>query len=263
MIIIILIEQGKGIDRMLLKLLYRTIIIYILDFALLKFMGKREIGQLSLFDLVVILIIADISVMGIETEDSPFYMYLLPITGVAILQKFIAYLLIKIPKMRNFFDGKHSVIINDGKLNQKEMKKQNYNINDLVLQLRINNVRSISEVRYALLETNGDLSIFTYQDFQDNSNNQGSSGGNTKGAPVDIGGSPTPKNAKTNQQRGEIYPFPLILSGVINYDNLDTLQLTEKWLLKELKKLGHDDYRKILYANYEYGSLFVIEMEDF
>ena len=72
MIIIILIEQGKGIDRMLLKLLYRTIIIYILDFALLKFMGKREIGQLSLFDLVVILIIADISVMGIETEDSPF-----------------------------------------------------------------------------------------------------------------------------------------------------------------------------------------------
>ena len=87
---------------MLLKLLYRTIIIYILDFALLKFMGKREIGQLSLFDLVVILIIADISVMGIETEDSPFYMYLLPITGVAILQKFIAYLLIKIPKMRNF-----------------------------------------------------------------------------------------------------------------------------------------------------------------
>ena len=81
-------------------------------------------------------------------------------------------------------------------------------------------------------ETNGDLSIFTYQDFQDNSNNQGSNGGNTKGAPVDIGGSPTPKNAKTNQQGGEIYPFPLILSGVINYDNLDTLQLTEKWLLK-------------------------------
>lgn len=248
---------------MLVKLLFRTIVVYLLDFGLLKFMGKREIGQLSLFDLVVILIIADISVMGIEAEDSPFYLYLLPIISVAILQKIIAFLLIKFPKIRNVFDGKHSVIIDNGVLNQREMKKQNYNINDLVLQLRINNIRSISEVRYALLETNGDLSIFTFEDFNEqNQDQQNSSGGNTKGAPVDFGGSPMPKNAKTNTKGAQIYPFPVILSGVINYENLDTLQLTEKWLLKELKKKGYDDYKNILYANYENNSLFIIEIED-
>lgn len=250
---------------MLIKLIYRTFIIYALVFALLKFMGKREIGQLSLFDLVVILVIADLSVMGIETIDIPFLYFIFPVIGIAVIQKLLAVTLIKFPKIRNVFDGKHSVIIDNGVLNQKEMKKQNYNINDLVLQLRINNIRSISEVKYAMLETNGDISIFTFEDFTNTSSQSSSSGGgggNSKGAPLDFGGPSNPKNAVQSQQPKDIYPFPLILSGVINTENLDTLQLTTKWLYKELKKQGYEDHLNILYANYENNSLFIIEMEN-
>lgn len=249
---------------MLIKLIYRTFIIYVLVFALLKFMGKREIGQLSLFDLVVILVIADLSVMGIETIDIPFFYFIFPVIGLALIQKGLAFALIRLPKIRKVFDGEHSLIINNGVLNQEEMRKQNYNINDLVLQLRINNIRSISEVKYALLETNGDISIFTFEDFTNtgNSSNSGGGGGNTKGAPLDFGGPSSPKNAVQSQQPKDIYPFPVILSGVINTENLDTLQLSTKWLMKELKKQGYDDYQNILYANYENKSLFIIEMEN-
>lgn len=247
---------------MLIKLIYRTFIIYALVFALLKFMGKREIGQLSLFDLVVILVIADLSVMGIETIDIPFFYFVFPVAGLALIQKALAFTLIKCPKIRKIFDGEHSLIIDNGILNQDEMRKQNYNINDLVLQLRINNVRSISEVKYAMLETNGDISIFTFEDFtNNNSSSSGGGGGNSKGAPLDFGGPSNPKNAVQSQQPKDIYPFPLILSGVINTVNLDTLQLSLKWLNNELKKQGYEDYKNILYANYENKSLFIIEMK--
>ncbi len=74
-------------------------------------------------------------------------------------------MLLKIPGLRDFFDGKESVIIIDGKVNIKEMRKQNYNFNDLVVQLRLKNIRSLSEVRYLILETNGEISVFKYDEF--------------------------------------------------------------------------------------------------
>ena len=125
-------------------LLLKVLAIYFFNLLLLKFMGKREIGQLSLFDFVVVLLIADIAVIGAEDGSVPFYMTLLSILLLGVIQKILAVILLKVKPIRDFFDGKESIIMIDGKLNVKEMKKQSYNVEVLIVQMRIKNIRSIS-----------------------------------------------------------------------------------------------------------------------
>ena len=138
----------------------RTILGYVLFFFLMKFMGKREIGQISLFDFIIILSIADLMVMGIDDFDSDILFSFLPMIIVAIIQKILAVISLKSSKIRNMLDGDISYIIIDGMINLDEMKKQRYNMNDLYTQLREVGVKSIQEVDIAILESSGKLSVF-------------------------------------------------------------------------------------------------------
>src|SRR5690554_3416041 len=196
-------------------------------------MGKREIGQLSIFDFAIILVIADILVSGLEDLESPFYYYILPIVALAIIQKIIAFLMLKIPMLREAFEGKDSLIIDDGKLKIKEMKKQNYNVDDLLTQLRLKNIRSLSEVKYVILETNGEISIFKHSDFNNKSKKSKNEDdtSQTKSQNVNLMDGPGGSESTISHQN-EIYPFPLIVSGKIDKENLQTLSLSEKWLKK-------------------------------
>jgi len=142
----------------------KIVAIYFIILLVMKFMGKREIGQLSLFDFIVILIIADISVSGMESEGQ-FFTHILGIFILGIIQKVLAFLSLRFQPIRSFFDGKQSLIIIEGKINIKEMRKQNYNIDDLIIQMRLKNIRSISEIRYLILEANGEISTFLFDDY--------------------------------------------------------------------------------------------------
>ena len=137
-----------------------------------------------------------------------------------------SFLSLKSNKFRDILDGKESVIISNGKLNFSEMKKQKYNLNDLLLQLRDKGIRTIEEVDYAILETNGKLSVFQKQD--DNNN---------------------------------VFPLPLVLDGVIEENNLKFINKTRKWLNNELnkKKINLDN---IFYAFYKDDDIYVIENEN-
>ncbi len=203
---------------MLINIIWKSLVAYFVVLIALKFMGKREVGQLSLLDFAIILIIADILVIGIESTDEPFYYYIAPIVLLSVVQKVFAYILMKFPKLRGIFDGKQSVIVYDGKLNIKEMKRQNYNVDDLLMQLRLQGISSLSEVRYVVLETNGKLSVFEYE-----------------------------KNPSA--------PFPVVISGEINKDNLQLLGLSEEWIIKRLK--GHQ-LKDVMYAIYEDQDLFIM-----
>ena len=114
------------------RILLRTFIGYFILVAMLKIMGKREIGQLSLFDLIIFLSIADIMVIGIENYELNYLYVILPIILVTLLQKVIAFLILKFTSLRKVFDGKESIIIYKGKVNIKEMKKLCYNFDDLI-----------------------------------------------------------------------------------------------------------------------------------
>lgn len=234
-----------------LHILIKTTIIYFFILIVLKIMGKREIGQLSLFDFVILLMIADVAVMGIDNEEIPFYFFLLAIAILAIIQKTLSFILLKAPKLRNFFDGKESLIIVDGKVNIKEMKKQNYNFNDLIVQLRLKNVRSLSEVKYLILETNGEISVFKYNEFMN------SPSANVKSKENDT------TTINTSNCDKDIYPFPIILSGKLCKENIKLLNISEKWVLKKIKEKGYEEINDIFYANYENGDLFILEVYKF
>ena len=144
-----------------LLILLKTLFFYFAIVIFYRFMGKREVGELSIIDLIVSIIIAELAAISIEKYDSSVFLMLLPATLLVILQIVIAKISLKSDKIRTMLDGNASVIIDNGKVNFKEMIKQRYNLEDLLTQLRAKNVKSIEEVEYAILETSGKLSVFT------------------------------------------------------------------------------------------------------
>ena len=143
-------------------ILYRSVFFYFIVTILYRIMGKREIGELSIMDFIVSLFIAELVAISIENYKTSIFMSLIPVLALSLIQIFLSYLSIKNRKIRDLLDGNPSVIIENGKVNFKEMKRQRYNIEDLLMQLRNNSIKSISEIDYAVLETNGKLSIFKF-----------------------------------------------------------------------------------------------------
>ena len=209
-----------------LLILLKTLFFYFAIVIFYRFMGKREVGELSIIDLIVSILIAELAAISIEKYDSSVFLMLLPATLLVILQIVIAKISLKSAKVRSLLDGDASVIIDNGKVNFKEMIKQRYNLEDLLTQLRAKNVKSIEEVEYAILETSGKLSVFTKD-----ANNSGP------------------------------YPLPLILDGKIQAMTLKKIRRKEKWLNELLasKKLKLDD---VFYAFYKDNQLFIIKNSD-
>ena len=117
-------------------IIIRTVISYILIIVIFRFMGKREIGELSILDLVVFIMLGDIAVIAIEKQDKPFFHIILPMLILLFLQVVLSFISLKSSKFRKILDGTPSIIINNGKIDEKIMRKQRYNFDDLLTQLR-------------------------------------------------------------------------------------------------------------------------------
>ena len=190
-------------------------------------MGKREVGQLGIIDLIVSILIAELVVISIENYDKDIMYSIVPILTLLLLQVTLSFLSLKLPKFRIFLDGNPSVIIKEGKLNYKEMTKQKYNLDDLMVQLREKGYRSIEEIEYAILENNGSLSVFAY-----------------------------PKEKKKTP-----LPLPLILDSNIQEDTLKLLKKDKKWVTETLerKRINLED---VFYAFYKDNNIFIIKNRD-
>ena len=207
---------------MLFKIIIKCILVYFIVLLSLKLMGKREIGQVSLFDFAIILIIADILVLGVDENSKHFWHYCIGVLVLVLIQMLLSFVSLKNKKVRKLFDGSESVIIYDGKLNIKEMKKQRYNMDDLLTQLRLNSISSLKDIKYLILENNGNISCFKYED--------------------------NPSN-----------PFPLIVSGEIEYNNLKLLNIKESWLINKIKDKNLK-LEEIYYASLEEDDLYVVPL---
>ena len=141
----------------------KTIIFYIVLIAVIRLLGKREVGEISVFDLVIILMVADIATLAINADWSMVIPSILSLFSLLILQKILAFLALKIPFVRKVVDYSPSIIIYDGKLNLKEMKKQAYTVEDLICQAREKGIMDLSEIKMAILESTGELSIYPKQ----------------------------------------------------------------------------------------------------
>lgn len=209
-----------------LIVLERTILFYIIITLLYRFMGKREVGQLGIVDLIVSILIAELAAMSIDNRDENIFLSIIPIIALVAIQIWMSYISLKNAKVRDAFDGTPSVMINRGIVNFKEMVRQRYNIDDLLTQLREQGIRSIEEVDYAILESSGKLSVFT----------------------------------KHNGRFGD-YPLPLILDGVIQPETLTQIKKTENWINQTLKD-EHVELENVFYAFYKDKSLYVIKQSD-
>ena len=203
----------------------RSILFYCLISISYRMMGKREIGELSIMDFIVSIFIAELVAISIENYDKSLFLSLLPILLLVGIEILTSYISLKNKKARNMIDGNPSIIISRGKVNFKEMKKQRYNLDDLLMQLRMNQIKSIEEVDYALLETNGKLSIF-----------------------------------KRSDDPNRTYPLPLIIEGYLDEDVLIQIQKSKEWLEKELQK-NNISLENIFYAFYQNKNLYIIEKD--
>ncbi|MDM5315741.1 DUF421 domain-containing protein [Fictibacillus sp. b24] len=213
----------------LYTIIFRTLFIYFLIMVIFRMMGKREIGKLSIIDFVVSIMIAELAVISIEDPKIPMLNSLVSIFVLLGIQLLLALVSLKSRRMREIVDGKPSLIIREGEVDEEEMKKQRYNFDDLLTQLRENNIKSLNEVEFGVLETTGKLSVIK-------------------------------KNEDSNKTPFQMI-LPLILDGKMLEDNLEKMDKTPFWLRQELKKVGYKDIKTISFCTInDDGSLYVDEM---
>ncbi|MET3196242.1 DUF421 domain-containing protein [Bacillus sp. OAE603] len=207
----------------------RTIVIYLIIAFLFRVMGKREIGELSLLDLVVFILLTEIAAIGIDRHQEPIFEVVYPMLLIVIIQIILSIISLKSVKFRKLLDGTPVFIISNGKVLEKEMKKQRYTFDDLLLQLREKDIGDIRDVEYAILEPSGKLTIF-----------------------------------KKNTKESEIsaLTFPLILDGIVQEDNLFHYKKDKIWLLQQLKNHGYTHFEQISYCSVRDGEVFFDKKDD-
>ena len=137
----------------------RTLIMYCAILLAVRIMGKSELSKMSPFQLVIVFMIAELAAIPIDSTDASLINGLISISVLMFLQVLISFLCTKSEFFKNFISGKPTMLIEKGKLNVKEIAHQRITRTDLLEQLRLENCPSISDVEYAILESNGQLSV--------------------------------------------------------------------------------------------------------
>lgn len=143
----------------MLILIFRAFFLYLLVILVMRIMGKREIGQLQPYELAITLIISELVTLPMEDTSVPLLNGIIPVFTITIAQVTLSYLTTKSQWLQDFISGKYTIVVENGKMIQKNMQKQKYNITELLEQLRINGVVKLDDVQYAILETSGQLSV--------------------------------------------------------------------------------------------------------
>lgn len=212
----------------------RTIILYILVLIIIRIMGKRQVGQLQPFELVVTIMLAELATVPMEDKDIPLIDGIIPLVTILLAQVLLSYVSLNSQRVRRIICGTPSIVIRDGQIQETELKRLRFNLNDLLEQLRIKNVANIADVEFAIFETNGNLSVIL----------------KSQKRPV----TPADLSLPTSYEGLSI---PLIIDGKVQKKNLDQLSLSMAWLRSELHKFGYQDPGDVLFASLDsQGNLF-------
>ena len=193
----------------------RTIILYIIVLIVMRFMGKREIGQLQPFELVISIMIADLATLPMAEPGIPITNGIIPILGLLVMHLTISVLNLKNVKIIEIICGKPSILIYRGRINEKNMRKERFTMNELEERLRGNNVFNIGDVEYAILETSGQITVIQ----KPNKRNS---------IPEDFGIMP----------EYEGIAYDLVVDGKVMKQNLEKLDKDYNWLVKQISAFG-------------------------
>ena len=193
----------------------RTIIIYVLVLFVMRFMGKREIGQMQPFELVISIMIADLASTPMAEIGIPILYGVIPILSLLMMHIIISVINLKSIRMREIICGKPRILIYRGKIDEKAMIKENFTINELQERLRVNNVNNLGDVEFAILETSGQISVVL--------------------KPEKRALRPDDFNIKTEY---EGIAYDLVIDGKIMGDNLNKINKDYNWLETEVGKFN-------------------------
>ena len=210
----------------MLLVIIRTLILYAATVLLLRVMGKRQIGQLQPYELVVIIMISELAAIPMQNTGIPLLSGLIPIFILVTAQVTLSYISLKSERARGVICGTPSIVIENSRIVEDELRRQRLNLNDLLEQLRLKNVSDISDVEYAILETSGQLSVILKSEKR----------------PVE------PQDLKISPQY-EGLPITLVIDGQVIKENLKKVDLDVVWLQKELGKYGIKNVKDVFFAS--------------
>lgn len=236
--------------------IFLTVLMYFFIFLSMRIMGKREIGKLSVFDLTISIMIAEIAVFVIEDIKRPIYEGIVPMATLVLIQVLVAQISLKSRKVRLLMDGKPSILISGGKLHRGEMRKQRYNIDDLLQQLRGQNIASPADVEFAILEPSGQLTVFEKEKGSSSSSDDSAAENNSTDENAGAK-SPTHKLPK-DRIRYEGLPIPLIMDGKVQDHNLEMIGKTRFWLRTQIRQKGVSDFKDVFLCSIDHkGRMYV------
>lgn len=190
----------------------RTIILYILVLIVMRFMGKREIGQLQPFELAISIMIADLATIPMAESGIPITSGIIPILGLLVMHLIISLINLKSIRAREIICGKPSILIYRGRIQEDKLKKERFTINELEERLRDQNIFNIGDVEYAILETSGQVTVIQKPNKRTTT-------------PEDFGIMP----------EYEGISYDLVVDGKIMKENLKKLGKNNTWLTNQLK----------------------------
>lgn len=206
--------------------LTRTIFLFFIIMLFLRLMGKRQLGQLQPYEFVSLLIISELVSVSMQDIGLPIMNSLLPLCIIAILQILLSLLNMKSQRSRRFFCGVPTVIIKDGRIQERKLRSLRMNLNDLLEELRTNGYFDITDIDCAMMETNGSISILPKAEKRPLT-------------PQDMGIKPG--------LEGPCYI--LVLDGQINHRNMDLAGVTQEELRNQVQREGVSSLKDIFLAS--------------
>ncbi|MBE6928348.1 MAG: DUF421 domain-containing protein [Ruminococcaceae bacterium] len=221
------------------EIIWKTSILYVILIAVVRVMGKRQIGQLEPAEFVVTMLLANLATIPLEDPELSIFHGLLPIALVFCAELLVAWLTTCSSSWRKLLCGKPEILINDGKIVYKALKKNRVNLDELTMQLREKGIFDLTEVKFAILETNGQVSTLLYAKNQ-------------------------PPNAKDMgcRVKDTELPITLISDGKVMQENLLIAKKTESWLLTELQKRSCKLSQVMLFTVDAAGKVYFVRRKD-
>lgn len=210
----------------MLILVIRTLILYGTVIVSMRVMGKRQIGELQPSELVVAIMISDLASVPMQAIDIPIFSGIIPVLTLIVAEVTMSFLSAKSKRIRKIVTGEPSIVIYDGHVNEQELKKLRFNINDLLEELRLNNYHDISDINVAIIETSGKLSVI----------------------PKTSARAVTVEDMKLKNPPKDGLNRVLISNGRIDKSELKACGKTEKWLTEQLMKNGVSGAEEVFLA---------------
>ena len=197
----------------MIQSVYRTVLFYGVLILVVRLMGKRQLGQLEPSEFVVTMLVANLAAIPLEETQLPLHTGLLPIFVVLILEVLLSWLSMKSVILRKFLCGKPTILVENGKILQKNLKQSRITLDELTSKLREKDVLDLRTVQYAILETGGNMSVFLYPKEK-------------------------PASAKEAgiQVKKQYIPLTIISDGEVLPDNLQKAGKDKRWLERVLKE---------------------------